>query len=105
LVRESAASSVKSGGEYRLADLQKVLQKYGPEHFDPHRSNPWNYMILLLLTLQFEQVVHQLYSSKYQIEAVHLAIGFASHRMLRTTLDTKQQQESLCKSYTSNDIW
>ncbi|CAO3693041.1 unnamed protein product [Umbelopsis ramanniana] len=95
LVRESAASSVKLGGEYRLADLQKILQKYGPEHFDPHRSNPWNYMILLLLTLQFEQVVHQLYSSKYQIEAVHLAIGFASHRMLRTTLDTKQQQESL----------
>jgi hypothetical protein len=80
-----------------LADLQKILQKYGPEHFDPHRSNPWNYIILLLLTLQFEQVVNQLYSSKYQIEAVHLAIGFASHRMLRTAVDVKQQQESLRK--------
>jgi hypothetical protein len=97
LIRESASGIAKSASDYTLGDLQKILERYGPDHFDPHRTNPWNYIILLLLTLQFEQVVNQLYSSKYQIEAVHLAIGLASHRMLRTTTDTQKQKGSLCK--------
>lgn len=96
LIREPVPGFTNSG-DYTLADLQKILQRYGPDHFDPHRSNPWNYITLLLLTLQFEQVVHQLYAIKWQIEAVHFAIGFAAHGVIRTTTDTQRQKEGLCK--------
>ncbi|GAB5593208.1 nuclear pore complex subunit [Umbelopsis nana] len=94
LIREPVPGFTNSG-DYTLADLQKILQRYGPDHFDPHRSNPWNYITLLLLTLQFEQVVNQLYAIKWQIEAVHFAIGFAAHGVIRTTTDTQRQKEGL----------
>ncbi|KAJ2957530.1 hypothetical protein NQZ79_g6749 [Umbelopsis isabellina] len=95
LIRESQPGMARQSGEYTLSDLQQLLQRYGREHFDPHHNNPWNYIILLILTLQFEQAVHELYNSKLLVESAHLAIALATHGMLRTTTETNKAKDSL----------
>ncbi|KAG2171395.1 hypothetical protein INT43_009056, partial [Umbelopsis isabellina] len=104
LIRESEPGIARQSGEYTLTDLQQLLQRYGREHFDPHHNNPWNYIILLILTLQFEQAVHELYNSKLFVESAHLAIALATHGMLRTTTETDKTKDCLCK-HTCVDVY
>ncbi|KAJ1847422.1 nuclear pore complex subunit [Coemansia sp. RSA 2703] len=67
-----------------LADLQALMLKFGPAHFDPHNTNPLLYLRVLLLCGLFEHAVDYLLQvDRFQIEAVHIAILLVHLRLLR----------------------
>ncbi|KAI8371471.1 Nup93/Nic96-domain-containing protein [Radiomyces spectabilis] len=84
LVRENETTSDYGNEHYNLLSLQKSIKESGVEKFDPHKSNPWLYVTVLLLTLQYERAIHYLYThEKYRVETVHLAIACAYYQLLR----------------------
>eukprot|EP00771_Trimastix_marina_P001035 gnl/Trimastix_PCT/2080.p1 GENE.gnl/Trimastix_PCT/2080~~gnl/Trimastix_PCT/2080.p1 ORF type:complete len:831 (+),score=254.74 gnl/Trimastix_PCT/2080:24-2516(+) len=70
-----------------LAQLQDILHKYGPAHFDPLGTNPWAYFQVLLLTLQFERAVHYLASNGQLRDAVHFALALSHCGLLIENTD------------------
>ncbi|KAJ1921877.1 nuclear pore complex subunit [Mycoemilia scoparia] len=86
LVRELESATTAPGDRYSLKDLQKLLLKFGPKHFDPAGNNPLLYFRVLLLSLQFEQAINYLVKSEiYQIEAVHFAIALSYYGYIQKT--------------------
>lgn len=56
LVRERSSMERYQFEHYRLSHFQNKISEAGPNHFDPHGTNPWYYFKILLLSLQFEKV-------------------------------------------------
>ncbi|KAJ2238018.1 nuclear pore complex subunit [Coemansia sp. RSA 485] len=82
-----------------LADLQALMLKFGPAHFDPNGSNPLLYLRVLLLCGLFEHAVDYLLQvDRFQIEAVHLAVLLVHFGLLRTTASSAAGQPSLSAS-------
>ncbi|KAI9494890.1 Nup93/Nic96-domain-containing protein [Zychaea mexicana] len=84
LVRESVDGEAYDYERYNLNDIQKLILSFNPNEFDQNGTNPRNYFMVLLLTLQFERAVNYLYKNeKTRVEAVHFAIALAYHGLLR----------------------
>ncbi|KAJ1673670.1 nuclear pore complex subunit [Spiromyces aspiralis] len=84
LVRADESADVPAASRYTLRDLQRLLLKFGPKHFDPHGNNPLLYFRVLLLSLQFEQAINHLVQSEvYQVDAMHFAVALAYYNYLR----------------------
>ncbi|KAJ1659089.1 nuclear pore complex subunit [Dispira simplex] len=87
LIRESEQPSEESYDErYTLRDLQKLLLRFGPAHFNPKGNNPMLYFQVLLLSAQFEQAIGFLLQlGNYHVEAVHFALALAYYGLLHIT--------------------
>lgn len=70
--------------QYDLADLAKLVLKYGSEKFDNNGTRPFAWFNLLLYTGQFEKAIGYLYSKpQLKTDAVHLAIALQYYGLLR----------------------
>ncbi|KAJ2159123.1 nuclear pore complex subunit [Coemansia sp. RSA 552] len=79
-----AASSGGNRGRDTLAQLQQLMLKFGPTHFDPNGTNPLLYLRVLLLCGAFENACDYLLQiDRFQVEAVHLGVALASMGLLR----------------------
>ncbi|KAJ1981318.1 nuclear pore complex subunit [Dimargaris verticillata] len=86
LIRESATGEEHPDDQYSLRDLQRLLTRFGPNHFNPNGSNPILYFQVLLLSAQFEQAINFLLQHEsYRVEAVHFAIALAYYGLIRPT--------------------
>ncbi|RKP34751.1 hypothetical protein BJ085DRAFT_16606 [Dimargaris cristalligena] len=86
LIRETSSSEEVPDERYTLRDLQKLLLRFGANHFNPNGNNPVLYFQVLLLSAQFEQAVgYLLQLESYRIEAVHFAIALAYYGLIRVT--------------------
>lgn len=56
LIRETSEFEDAPHDRYTLWDLQRLMVKFGPSHFNPKGNNPIHYLQVLLLTAQFERV-------------------------------------------------
>ncbi|KAL1407707.1 nuclear pore complex subunit [Vanrija albida] len=75
--------------QYDLADLAKIVLKYGSEKFDDNGRRPFAWFNLLLYTAQFECAVAYLYSKKeLKTDAVHIAIALQYYGLLRVPATT-----------------
>ncbi|KAL1923580.1 uncharacterized protein VTP21DRAFT_8560 [Calcarisporiella thermophila] len=84
LVRESTNVQESPQDRYTLFDLQNIVLKYGPAHFNPKGNNPVSYFQVLLLSGQFERAIDYLVQTdQYQVDAVHFAIALAYYGLLR----------------------
>jgi len=70
--------------QYDLADLARVVLKYGADKFDANGTRPFAWFNLLLYTAQFERAVAYLYSKPaLKTDAVHFAIAMQYYGLLR----------------------
>lgn len=56
LIRETPEALRSDRAEYRLADLQQMVNQANHSEYDKNGTNPWTYFNMLLLSLQFEKV-------------------------------------------------
>nr|ODN86462.1 nuclear pore complex protein Nup93 [Cryptococcus depauperatus CBS 7841] len=76
--------------QYDLADLAKLLDKYGSDKFDAGGTKPLTWFNLLLFTAQFEKAVAYLYAKPHmRTDAVHFAIALAYYGLLRVPSRTE----------------
>lgn len=72
--------------QYDLADLGRLVLKYGAEKFDSNGTRPFAWFNLLLYTAQFERAVGYLYSKPaLKTDAVHFATAMQYYGLLRVT--------------------
>ncbi|RKP05933.1 Nup93/Nic96-domain-containing protein [Thamnocephalis sphaerospora] len=84
LLSDEQEANVLATEKYTLAELQSILLKFGPEHFNQRGSNPLHYLQVLLLTGQFERAISYLYElDDFYSEAVHFAIAMAYYGVIR----------------------
>jgi nuclear pore complex protein Nup93 len=84
LVQDSLLEETEGGAAYTLADLQRTITDFGPSHFDPKQSNPWQYFNILLLVGLFENALEYLYQQGQQIDVVHFSVVLLQAGTLRT---------------------
>ncbi|KIS01485.1 nuclear pore complex protein Nup93 [Cryptococcus deuterogattii 2001/935-1] len=83
LVRENRDGDAPQE-QYDLADLGRLLEKYGSDKFDANGTKPLAWFNLLLFTAQFEKAVAYLYSRpQMKTDAVHFAIALSYYGLLR----------------------
>ena len=84
LIREDVDVEESAHDRYTLRDLQDLLVRFGPEHFNS-KINPFTYFQVLLLSGNFENAIAYLYNSDaYSTGAVHYAVGLAFYGLLLT---------------------
>ncbi|KAG2227549.1 hypothetical protein INT45_002234 [Circinella minor] len=84
LVRQTMNGEEYGYQRYNLNDIQNLILSFKANEFDNNGSNPRNYFMVLLLTLQFERAINYLYKNeKTRLEAVHFAIALAYYGLLR----------------------
>ncbi|KAJ1724920.1 nuclear pore complex subunit [Coemansia erecta] len=108
LVRIRDADTIASVSAARplssLDDLQELMLRYGPGHFDPNNTNPLLYLRVLLLCGLFEHAVDYLLQvDLFQIEAVHIAILLVHLRMLRMPDQAATDSVSVSAGYLVDD--
>ncbi|KAL7423797.1 nuclear pore complex subunit [Cryptotrichosporon argae] len=75
--------------QYDLADLGRLVVKYGSEKFDQNGQRPFAWFDLLLLTAQFERAVAYLYAKPtLRVDAVHFALALQYYGLLRVSSRT-----------------
>ncbi|KAF9583225.1 hypothetical protein BGW38_009989 [Lunasporangiospora selenospora] len=83
VIRESK-NDMNPQDKYDLADFQKLINKLGPNHFNPKGNNPLQYVQALIYSQQFERALHYLTSFRaYNLETVHMAIMLTYYGLLR----------------------
>ena len=84
LIRESVGADEPAHEKYSFLDLQELLVKFGPAHFNPTGSKPLHYFNVLLLCGQFERAVHYLFQpNDNAIDAVQFAAVLTYYGLLR----------------------
>ncbi|WVQ85347.1 hypothetical protein IAT38_007512 [Cryptococcus sp. DSM 104549] len=85
LVRENKDGDAPQE-QYDLADLGKLLEKYGSDKFDANGTKPLAWFNLLLFTAQFEKAVAYLYTKpQLKTDALHFAVALSYYGLLRVT--------------------
>jgi nuclear pore complex protein Nup93 len=78
-----------------LEQLQRLILRYGPDHFNSKSRNPLLYFQVLLMTQQFERAVDYLVGvEEYQVEAVHMALTLYYYGALLTPESHHLQSET-----------
>jgi nuclear pore complex protein Nup93 len=84
--------------QYDLADLARVVLKYGADKFDANGTRPFAWFNLLLFTAQFERAVAYLYSKPaLKTDAVHFAVALQYYGLLR--VPAKSSDADICKLF------
>ncbi|KJE04129.1 nuclear pore complex protein Nup93 [Cryptococcus gattii NT-10] len=102
LVRENRDGDAPQE-QYDLADLGRLLEKYGSDKFDANGTKPLAWFNLLLFTAQFEKAVAYLYSKpQMKTDAVHFAIALSYYGLLR--VPPKGDEAELLAVSDSSDV-
>nr|KIR48858.1 nuclear pore complex protein Nup93 [Cryptococcus bacillisporus CA1280] len=102
LVRENRDGDAPQE-QYDLADLGRLLEKYGSDKFDANGTKPLVWFNLLLFTAQFEKAVAYLYSKpQMKTDAVHFAIALSYYGLLR--VPPKGNEAELLAVSDSSDV-
>lgn len=83
LIQDSLLEESEGPASYSLADLQRTITDFGPQHFDPKQSNPWQYFGILMLVGLFERALEYLYQQGQIIDTVHFALVLLQAGTLR----------------------
>ncbi|KAJ1822828.1 nuclear pore complex subunit [Coemansia sp. RSA 2599] len=98
----AASISAAAAAAGSLGDLQALMLKFGPTHFDPNGNNPLLYLRVLLLCGLFEHAVDYLLQiDRFQVEAVHMAVVLVHLGLLNTAcpLESGRHAQSVCGGY------
>ncbi|CDK24082.1 unnamed protein product [Kuraishia capsulata CBS 1993] len=83
LVRENDIEDDPIHERYSLIDFQRSILSFGVERFNASSNHPM-YLQVLLLTGQYEEAVHYLFSVN-EMDSVHLAIALSYYGLLNVT--------------------
>ena len=88
-----------SSEKYTVADLQSIINSFGPSHFNPKGTNPILFFNLLLMTGQFESAIAYLYwTEQYRIDSIHFGIALAYYGLLKVVDVANETCDALINS-------